>query len=53
MLWKVGIHLDSKPGNQLSSQHVLGYTELSSSCCAELGVPVDLGQCSQELSGVA
>ena len=42
-----------KPGNQLSSRHDLGYTELSSSCCAELGVPLDLGQCSRGISGVA
>ena len=41
-LWKVGIPLELKPGNQLSSKDELGYTELSSSCCAELGAPLDL-----------
>ena len=38
-LWIIGIPLELKAGNQLSSQDDLGYTELSSSCCAELGVP--------------
>ena len=52
-LWKVGIPLESKPGNQLSSQDDLGYTELSSTCCAELGVPLDMGFCSQGICGVA
>ena len=52
-LWKVDIPLESKPGNQLSTQDNLGYTELSSSCRAELGVPVDVGWCSQGLSVVA
>ena len=28
-------------------------TELSSSCCAEVGVPLDLRRVSQEISGVA
>ena len=46
-LWKVGIPLESKPGNQLSSQDDLGYMELFSSCYAELGVPLDLGRCSR------
>ena len=52
-LWKVGIPLQSKPGNQLSSQDDLLYTELSPSCCAELGVPLDLRRVSQGISGVA
>ena len=51
-LWKVGIALESKPGNQLSSPDDLGYTELFSSCCAELVVPLDLGWCSPGISGV-
>ena len=50
-LWKVGTPLESEAGNQLSSRDNLGYTALSSSCCAQLGVP--LGQCSQGISGVA
>ena len=40
-LWNVGLPLQSKPGNQLSSQNHMGYMELSSSCCAEIGVPLD------------
>ena len=52
-LWKVGIPLESKLGNQLSSGDYLLYMELSSICCAELRVPIDLGQCSRGISGVA
>ena len=52
-LWNVGIPLQSKPGNQLSSQDDMGCMELSSSCCAEIGVPLDLGRGSQGISGVA
>ena len=52
-LWKVGIPLESKPGDQLSSRDDLGYTELTSSCCAELDVPTDLRRCSRGISGVA
>ena len=52
-LWKVGIPLESKPGNQLSSRDDLGYMELSSSCCAEIGVPLDMGRCSRGIFGVA
>ena len=49
-LWKVGITLESKPGQQLSSRDDLGYMDLSSSSCAEIGVPLDLGRCSQGIS---
>ena len=52
-LWKVGIPLESKPGNQLSSRDDLVCMELSSSCCAKLGVPLDLERVSQGTSGVA
>ena len=52
-LWKVGIPLQSKQGNQLSSQDSLGCTELSSCFCAEIGVPLHLRQLSQGISGVA
>ena len=52
-LWKVGIPLVSKPHNQLSFREVLQYTELSSSCCAEFGVPLHLGRCSWGISVVA
>ena len=37
-LWKVGIPLESKPGNQLSSRDDWGYMELTTSSCAELCV---------------
>ena len=51
-LWKVGIPLQSKPGNQLSSRDNLGYIELSSIFCAEICVLVDLRRVSQGISGV-
>ena len=51
-LWKVGIPLESKPRNLLSSGDDWGYRELSSSCCAELGVHLDLGRCSPGISVV-
>ena len=53
MLEEAGIPLQLKPGNQLSSRDDMGFTELTSSCCAELGVPLDLGRYSQGISGVA
>ena len=49
-LWKVGIPLELKPGNQLSSRDDLEYMELSWSSCAEFGVPLDLGRCSRGIS---
>ena len=52
-LGKVDISLVSKPDNQLSFQDVVGSTELSSSCCAVFCVPLDLGRCPWEISGVA
>ena len=52
-LWKVGIPLKSKPGNQLSSPDDLGYRGLFLRCCNELGVPLDLGRCSQGISGLS
>ena len=52
-LWKVGLTLQMKPGNQLSSQDDMGCTELSSSFCAEIGVPLDMRRVSQGISGVA
>ena len=41
-LWKLGITLHLKPGNQLSCRDALGCMEVSSSFCAEIGAPVDL-----------
>ena len=51
-LWKVGVPLQSKPGNQLSARNDFGCTEISSSCCAEIGVSLDLIRASQGISGV-
>ena len=52
-LWKFRFPIQSKPGNQLSSQDNKGCTELSSRCCAEIGVPIDLRRLSQGISGYA
>ena len=52
-LWKVGLPFQSKPGNQLSSRDNMQCTDLSSSCCAEIGVPLDMRRMSQGISGVA
>ena len=52
-LWKVGLPLQVKPGNQLSSGDDLQCTELSSRCCDEISVPLDLRRVSQGISGVA
>ena len=52
-LWKVGITLEFKRGTKLSSRDDLRYLELSSSCCAGLGVPLDWVRCFQGFAGVA
>ena len=52
-LWKVGIPLQSNSGNHLSARDDLGCTDLSSSCCAETGVPRYLRRVSQGISEVA
>ena len=52
-LWKVGLPLQSKRGNQLSSRDNMGCTELSSSCSTETDVPLDLRRVSQSNSGVS
>ena len=44
-LCKVGLPLQSKPGNQLSSRDDMGCMEFSSICYAELRLPLDLGGC--------
>ena len=51
-LWKVGLPLQSKPGNQLSSQDNLACVELSSPCSAEFGVPLSFRRLSQGISGL-
>ena len=48
-----GLPLHSKPGNQLSSRDDMVCMELSSSCCAEIGIPLDLRGVSHGISEVA
>ena len=48
MLVESWLALQSKPGNQLSSREEMGYTEFSSSCCAGIGVPLDLRRVFRE-----
>ena len=51
-LWslrKVGLPLLSKPGNRLTSLEIFGCTELSPSCCVEIGVPLDKTGVSENL----
>ena len=50
-LWKVGISLQSKRGNQLSSPDDMGCTEHSSSCFTESDVPLDLRWVCQGIYG--
>ena len=50
-LWNVGLLLQFKTVNQLSSRDDMGCMELSSSCCTEIDVPLDLRQVSQGISG--
>ena len=52
-LWKVGLPPQSNPVNQLSSRDDMVCMELSSSSCAEIGVPIDLPCVSQGISVVA
>ena len=52
-LWKVGLLLQSKTGNQLSSRDDMACMELSSSCSTETDVPLDLRRMSQGISGVS
>ena len=46
-LWKVGSPLQSKSGNQISSWDDMGCMELSSSCCTEINIHIDLRLLSQ------
>ena len=41
-LWKVSIPVVSKSDSHLSFREFFRYTELSTSCCAEFGVPLDI-----------
>ena len=52
-LWKIGLPLQSNTGNQLSSREDMRCTKLSSSCCTEIDVPLDLRRVFQGISGVS
>ena len=52
-LWKVGSPLQTKTGNQLTSWDDMGCMELSSSCCAEINIHIDLRLVSQGISVVS
>ena len=49
-LWKVGLSLQSKGGNQLSSPDDMECTEHSSSCFTEIDVPLNFRWVSQGIS---
>ena len=51
--WKVGFPLQSKTGNQLSSRDDMACLELSTSCCHETDVPVNLRRVPQGISGAS
>ena len=51
-LWKDGLHLHSKTGNQLSSPEDTLCPVFSSCCFTEIDVPVDLRWVSQGISGL-
>ena len=48
--WKVGSNLQSNTGNQLSSWDDMGCMELSSSCCTDINIHIDLRRVSQGIS---
>ena len=49
-LWKSGSNLQSKTGNQLSSWDDMGCVELSSSCCTDIDIHINLRRVSQGIS---
>ena len=51
-LWKDGLPLQSKTGNELSSPDDMGCPGLSSFCFTEIDVPIDLIWVSQGISGL-
>ena len=51
-LWKEGLPLHSKTGNQLSSPDNMRCPGFSSCCFTEIGVPIDLRWVSQGISGL-
>ena len=52
-LFKVGLTVQENPGNQLSFWDDIGCMELSSSSCAEIGVPIKWRRVSQGILVVA
>ena len=48
--WKVGSNLQSKTGNQLSSWDDMGFMELSSICCTDINIHIDLRRVFQGIS---
>ena len=44
--WKVGFNLPSKTGNQLSSWDDMECMDLSSSCCTDINIHIDLRRVS-------
>ena len=52
-LWKVGSAYQSKTGIQLSSWDDIGCMDLSSSCCTEINILIDLRLVSQGISAVS
>ena len=53
MLVESSLTSSVKPGNQLSSRDDMGCKDLSSSCCAEIGVPIEMRWVSQGISEYA
>ena len=51
-LWKDGLPLHSKTGNQLSSPDDMGCMVFSFCCFTEIDVPIDLRRVSQGISGL-
>ena len=51
-LWKDGLPLHSKTGNQLSSPDDMGLPGFSSCCFTEIDVPIDQTWVSQGISGL-
>ena len=51
-LWKDGLPLQPKTGNQLSSADDMGCPGFSSCCFTEIDVPIDLRWVSQGISGL-
>ena len=51
-LWKDGLPLQSKTGNQLPSPEDMGCSGFSTCCFTEIDVPIDLRWVSQGISGL-